>query len=255
MKIVANKGEEVYKNRIIRRFREKVPSHNRTSESLRLGVILAVVGGFLDAYTFICRGGVFANAETGNIVLLALGLTNKNYKSALMAGVQILFFILGVLVTEEIREHSIKKYNDSIRAEKLILIIEAIVLFIIGFIPNNVPNIFITSIIAFISSIQISSFRRLVDSPYSTTMCTGNLRTASQSAYLAIKKKNKEAETRAIRYFIIILSFLVGASLGGVLTLNFGVKSIWLCSILLIISKFIFSIDEYRFNKYNIKFL
>ncbi|WP_288221394.1 YoaK family protein [uncultured Clostridium sp.] len=255
MKIVANKGEEVYKNRIIRRFREKVPSHNRTSESLRLGVILAVVGGFLDAYTFICRGGVFANAETGNIVLLALGLTNKNYKSALMAGVQILFFILGVLVTEEIREHSIKKYNDSIRAEKLILIIEAIVLFIIGFIPNNVPNIFITSIIAFISSIQISSFRRLVDSPYSTTMCTGNLRTASQSAYLAIKKKNKEAETRAIRYFIIILSFLVGASIGGVLTLNFGVKSIWLCSILLIISKFIFSIDEYRFNKYNIKFL
>ncbi len=255
MKIVANKGEEVYKNRIIRRFREKVPSHNRTSESLRLGVILAVVGGFLDAYTFICRGGVFANAETGNIVLLALGLTNKNYKSALMAGVQILFFILGVLVTEEIREHSIKKYNDSIRAEKLILIIEAIVLFIIGFIPNNVPNIFITSTIAFISSIQISSFRRLVDSPYSTTMCTGNLRTASQSAYLAIKKKNKEAETRAIRYFIIILSFLVGASLGGVLTLNFGVKSIWLCSILLIISKFIFSIDEYRFNKYNIKFL
>ncbi len=255
MKIVANKGEEVYKNRIIRRFREKVPSHNRTSESLRLGVILAVVGGFLDAYTFICRGGVFANAETGNIVLLALGLTNKNYKSALMAGVQILFFILGVLVTEEIREHSIKKYNDSIRAEKLILIIEAIVLLIIGFIPNNVPNIFITSTIAFISSIQISSFRRLVDSPYSTTMCTGNLRTASQSAYLAIKKKNKEAETRAIRYFIIILSFLVGASLGGVLTLNFGVKSIWLCSILLIISKFIFSIDEYRFNKYNIKFL
>ena len=255
MKVVASKGEEVYKSSIIRRFREKVPSHKITSESLRLGIFLAAVGGFLDAYTFICRGGVFANAETGNMVLLALGLTNKNYKSSLMASVQILFYVLGVLVTEAIREHSIKKYNESVKAEKLILVIEAVILFIIGFIPNTIPNIFITSTIAFISSIQISSFRRLVDSPYSTTMCTGNLRTASQSAYLAITKKNKEAQTRAIRYFIIIIFFLVGASLGGVLTVNFGVKSIWFCSILLIISKIIFSIDEYRFKENNIKFL
>ena len=39
------------------------------SESLLLGAILATVGGFLDAHTYICRGKVFANAETGNIVL------------------------------------------------------------------------------------------------------------------------------------------------------------------------------------------
>ncbi|WP_291651174.1 YoaK family protein [Clostridium sp.] len=244
--------KEVKIKGIISRVRGMIPSHEITSESLRLGVLLAIVGGFLDAYTFICRGGVFANAETGNIVLVALGITNRDYRSVFMAALPILSFVIGVVVTEIIREKSIKNYAESAKAEKCILVIEAIVLFIIGFIPDNVPHIFVTTTISFVSSVQISSFRRLVDSPYSTTMCTGNLRTASQAAYLAITKKDDAACARSIRYIIVIASFLFGASLGGILTLKFGVKSIWTCSIILTISKIIFSIDEYRFIKKDI---
>lgn len=249
MNETVTKEEEAYRQGIIKAFRNKVPSHKITSESLRLGMILAIIGGFLDAYTFISRGGVFANAETGNMVLLALGITNGNYKNALMAAIQILFFVMGVLVTEGIRDFSSRRYNGYDKAEKLILIIEAIVLFIIGFVPKSVPDIFVTSTIAFVSSVQISSFRRLVDSPYSTTMCTGNLRTASQSAYLALVKKDTEASTRTIRYSLIILAFLIGAAIGGGLTFFIGVKSIWLCSLLLVLSKIIYTIDEHRFKK------
>lgn len=248
MNETVTKEEEAYRQGLIKSFRNKVPSHKITSESLRLGIILAIIGGFLDAYTFISRGGVFANAETGNMVLLALGITNGNYKNALMAAIQILFFIIGVLVTEGIRDLSMRRYKGYEKAEKLILIIEATVLFIIGFIPESVPDIFVTSTIAFVSSVQISSFRRLVDSPYSTTMCTGNLRTASQSAYLALVKKDTEASTRAIRYSLIILAFLIGAAIGGGLTFFIGVKSVWLCSLLLLVSKIVYTIDENRFK-------
>ena len=34
------------------------------SESIKLGVILAIAGGFMDAYSYMCRGKVFANAQT-----------------------------------------------------------------------------------------------------------------------------------------------------------------------------------------------
>ena len=102
--------KEVKIKGIISRIREKIPSHEITSESLRLGILLAIVGGFLDAYTFICRGGVFANAETGNIVLVALGITNRNYKNVFMAALPIFAFVVGVIVTEIIRERSIKNY-------------------------------------------------------------------------------------------------------------------------------------------------
>ena len=33
------------------------------SENFILGIMLALTGGFLDAYTYITRGGVFANAQ------------------------------------------------------------------------------------------------------------------------------------------------------------------------------------------------
>ena len=49
------------------------------SESLRIGLILAAAGGFLDAYTYISRGGVFANAQTGNIVLLGVNAADKQW--------------------------------------------------------------------------------------------------------------------------------------------------------------------------------
>lgn len=35
------------------------------SESIELGILLALSGGFMDAYSYIGRGGVFANAQTG----------------------------------------------------------------------------------------------------------------------------------------------------------------------------------------------
>ena len=52
-------------------------------DSFRVAALLAVVGGFLDAYTYILRGGVFANAQTGNIVLLGVHMADKDYRQAL----------------------------------------------------------------------------------------------------------------------------------------------------------------------------
>ena len=60
---------------MIKQSKRKMELPTKTSESVRLGILLATVGGFLDAYTFICRGGVFANAQTGNIVLLGVEAT------------------------------------------------------------------------------------------------------------------------------------------------------------------------------------
>ena len=46
-------------------------SRRQMSESLVTAAFLSVSGGLQDAYTYISRGKVFANAQTGNIVLLS----------------------------------------------------------------------------------------------------------------------------------------------------------------------------------------
>ncbi len=225
--------------------KELHPPH-ATYESVPFGILLAIVGGFLDAYTFIGRGGVFANAQTGNIVLLGIYASKGEWRQALVHVPPILACVIGVIVFEWLKNNSSRLFIlDWARS---VLILEIIVLFIIGFIPNTIPNIVVTVTVSFIASVQVSSFRKLVDSPYATTMSTGNLRSASQAAYKAFTQKDNESAIRAIRYFTIIISFISGAFLGGLLTSIFGVKAIWGAMIVLICAFILFNLGE-RKNK------
>ncbi|WP_048170538.1 YoaK family protein [Methanosarcina siciliae] len=222
-------------------------SYNLTSESVKLGILLAIVGGFLDTYTFIGRGGVFANAQTGNVVLVGIEAAAGEWEQAMFHAVPILAFIVGVVVAEMIKKPSIRLFIPD--AERAVLILEIAVLFVIGFIPYTSPDIIVTVAVSFVSSVQISSFRKLVGSPYSTTMITGNLRSATQEAYIAFTKRDWKSALRAVRYSIIIAAFLAGAISGGVLTSLIGTKAVWVAVIILIGSVILFSIDE-RKNKY-----
>ena len=47
------------------------------SESFLTAAFLSISGGLQDAYTYIYRGEVFANAQTGNIVLLSQSLVER----------------------------------------------------------------------------------------------------------------------------------------------------------------------------------
>ena len=111
-----------------------IPIH----ETFRVAALLAVVGGVLDAYTYILRGGVFANAQTGNIVLLGVHMADKDYRQALYYVVPIIAFSLGVFITEVL-----KKYFSSrgfAMYEHWIIAIEVLLLLIIGFIPPSMPE-------------------------------------------------------------------------------------------------------------------
>jgi len=220
----------------------KISLCNFTSESVELGMLLAIVGGFLDAYTFVGRGGVFANAQTGNVVLMGIEAATGEWGQAMLHAVPILAFIVGVVVAEILKKPSMRLFiKDS---ERAVLILETVVLFIVGFIPYTSPNIIVTVAISFVSSVQVSSFRKLVGSAYNTTMITGNLRSATQEAYIAFTKKDTESACRTARYSTINLSFLAGAILGGLLTSFIGVKAVWIAVIVLICSVVLFNSER-----------
>ena len=44
------------------------------SESIGIGIILAISGGLMDAYSYIVRDRVFANAQTGNMMMFGVNL-------------------------------------------------------------------------------------------------------------------------------------------------------------------------------------
>lgn len=230
--------------------KDKLPTiPSLSSNSVRLGVLLAIVGGFLDAYTFISRDGVFANAQTGNIVLFAVRAANEEWKGALHYIPPILAFILGVLVSEVVKIPHIREILHSYR--RSILILECIVLIIVGFLPKSVPNLLVTVCIAFVSSLQISTFNKLDKWNYNSTMTTGNLRTATLAAYLAFIERNQEAKRQFKEFFVIILSFLLGALLGTFSTTKIGDKSIWIAAGILVVALILYHRDKGYIRKRN----
>ena len=70
------------------------------SESIKLGVILAIAGGFMDAYSYLARGQVFANAQTGNMLLFGVSLASGQFQHALHYLCPVLAFGLGIFLAE-----------------------------------------------------------------------------------------------------------------------------------------------------------
>ena len=219
----------------------KKVSNKQMSESLKLGVILALTGGFLDAYTFLARGKVFANAQTGNIVLLGTNLFQGEFKQALSYLVPIVAFIIGVFIAEFIK----LKFKDSekLHWRQIIIFLEIFLLVLVAFMPqalNDLANI----VISFICAMQVESFRKINGIACATTMCTGNLRSGTELLFKYIKTKEPDLKQKSINYYGIDLTFILGAGLGAVFTNIFHEKAVLVCCVILFIGFLVMFLKE-----------
>lgn len=207
--------------------------HKQMSESLALAVVLAIAGGFMDTYSYICRGGVFANAETGNIVLMAINMAGLNIPKALHYLIPITAFAVGVVVSEIIR---LKNNEEGLfHWRQVSLLLEIIALVICAFMPQSM-NLIVNSLISFTCGTQVATFAKFHGYAMATTMCTGNLRSGTQSLCQFFIHKNSSLLTKAMFYYGCILFFIIGAIAGKYFCDIYNEKAILTAAILLIIA-------------------
>ena len=190
-------------------------------EWLEIGLLLCLAGGFLDAYTFVTRGGVFANAQTGNMILLVLGLAGGDGVRALRYLVPILLFFAGVFLCEFLLRVG-KKTRSDFRGHAFVLAGEIAVLLAVGFLPASVPDMLVNALVSFAAAVQFDNFRRMEGNPFATAFCTGNLRSATEHVFHAVVEKKKGAMKTAGKYFAVILAFLLGVAAGYFASLALG---------------------------------
>ncbi len=215
-----------------------------TSVSVRLGALLAIVGGFLDAYTYVGRHGVFANSQTGNVVLFAVEGARGEWVRALRHLPPIAAFIAGVAVAETLKRRTVA--NVVRWPARAAIVLEIIVLVVVGALPESVPDGIVTIAIAFVASVQVSTFRTLIRWSYNTTMTTGNLRAFAQSVYLAVADRDREALEQARGFGVVIAAFSSGALAGAYLTFSLGPRAVWAAAVVLATSLLLFVVDERR---------
>ena len=107
-------------------------------ETLLVGICLAAAGGFLDAYTYTLRGGVFANAQTGNLVLLALRAAQGDWQGAFYYVIPVLAFFCGILLTETIKLRTSDRHF--LLWQHFSLLVEMALLAVVGFFAPVCPG-------------------------------------------------------------------------------------------------------------------
>ena len=198
----------------------------QTSETFRLGLMLSLVGGFTDAYTFIIRGKVLANAQTGNMVFFALRLIEMKWMKAIFYFLPIAAFALGILIAEFIRK---KFVHSKIHWRQVVILIEIMVLLISSFVPKGELNVYVNIAISFVCSLQVQAFRKTHGNISATTMCTGNLRSGTENLYYYMTTKNKDFRHAFFTYYGLIIFFMIGAIAGSFFSELLAEKALLVC--------------------------
>ena len=213
------------------------------SESIRLGIILALSGGFMDAYSYMCRGKVFANAQTGNILLLGINISERNWHMALHYLVPVLAFAIGIALADLVKIRT--KDLTLLHWRQISVFCEAVILLSVSFIPQDF-NLVANALTSLACGIQVESFRKIHGNGIATTMCIGNLRSGTAALSMYLRDKKKEQLRQAGYYFGVILAFAIGAGIGGVFSMLYGIHVIWISCGLLLVSFLLMSLEKYR---------
>ncbi len=202
------------------------------SESYPLAVLLALTGGFLDAYTYVCRDGVFANAQTGNFARLAMSLANAHWLLALRYLLPILSFIAGVTLAMRIRARC---QGGRLHWRQISVLLEIALLAIVSLIPaGEISNIAANIVVSFTCAIQVETFRKFLGSVFASTMCTGNLRSATETLNHYFEDRDPNVLRKSLRYYGIDLTFVAGCAFGTLMTKLLGIAAVLCCCALLL---------------------
>lgn len=203
----------------------------QVSETIRLGILLALSGGLMDAYSYLFRGEVFANAQTGNILLMSVYLSQGSWHQALQYALPVAAFALGILMAFLIR-HWFWERNSRFHWRQLGVLVEIGLLALVAFLPQEV-NLLANSVISLACGFQVEAFRKIHGNSIATTMCIGNLRAGIHATAEFCVSRRREDRNRALTYFTVILAFALGAVLGNLAICRWQSKAI-LCSCLLL---------------------
>ena len=203
------------------------------SEAFRTVLFLSLSGGLQDAYTYLGRGSVFANAQSGNIVFMGQSFFAGDWARFLHYLVPVLAFALGVAAAELIRVCC--KEGFRLHWRQLVLLVEILLLFAVGFLPEA-WNLAANALVSFACAMQVQAFRKVHGYPFASTMCIGNLRSGMDSLVTGLRLHDQKALRKAAHYFAVIVLFALGAGVGAQCMAWLGLRTIWLSCLLLCVS-------------------
>ncbi len=193
--------------------------------------ILSMIGGFMDSYTYLCRDGVFANALTGNMVLLGYNFSRIEWHGIMVYTLAIFCYSCGILAAEVM--HRNIRHWVLFSWHHWSLLLEIGLLVVVCFIPHGSWDFVVSSVVSFVCALQVQTFRKVHGQLFSSTMCTGNLHSGTTALYKGIWLKDNTQLRLAFYYFGLISCFIAGVAIGALLIRHFGERAFLLAPVML----------------------
>ena len=189
--------------------------------------LLMFVGGFLGAFTYSIRGGVFCNAQTANFVLMGMAIGNQQWSKALYYLVPMSAYIGGTILSEALP--SPVKEKAHIRWDTLLIGIEMVVIFVLGLLPESAPFQISQIAINIIMAMQYNTFRQARGIPMATTFCTNHIRQLGIHLYKTLHHHgDSKFRMRFLIHLGMLMTFVLGAIISTIACTMLLGKAIWI---------------------------
>lgn len=200
------------------------PVHVKPDNSVEVAALLTTAGGFLDAFTYVGHGEVFANSMTGNFVFLGMFAASGDFARASRHIPPIIAFVVGIFIAHRLRYPMALKNCPAILRNLpdlplTCLAIEILFLVTALFFPPSFPDIILVLGISIMAAMQNSTFNRLESWTYNSIMTTGNLSRCAEAFFLGtLPGADPKLKRQARLFAFICFCFLAGAALGTIST-------------------------------------
>ena len=205
----------------------------------RLHLNMTLLGGFMGGYAVLSHDDFFGSAQTTNMIALTIGAVSGPGSEWIARFVGLLIYIAGLASTVFI-SHKLKPEQQ----KKFSIVLDAMVLFFVGFLPKNLDIIVATYPIFFATAFQWCSFKGADGFVSSSIFSTNNLRQCVTGFTEYLCSKDTESLRRGIYFGKVLICFYGGAAIAFLSCKLLDLKGSWI-AILPTVAAFVMCNAEY----------
>jgi uncharacterized membrane protein YoaK (UPF0700 family) len=185
--------------------------------------------GFIDAFTYLEKGGVFVSAQTGNMIVFSSKFFTGQFYQA--AGHIIVFFgfsfgaFVGEAVVQQLKGHFLKKYQ-------VFLLIQGSLLLLFALFQQKITDSFMVFLLGILAGYELTIFRQIGITTVNDGIMTGNTKNLMTNLFRFLLKKDATAKKNFINLSLTILLFMIGVGSGRLVVQILPVLCLWFAFLL-----------------------
>lgn len=204
---------------------------------------MAVVGGFIGAYALLTRHDVFGNAQTSNMIWLAMCILGRNWGDVLIRLGGLAIYVLGIVTV------TLWPRITKIDVHFLAVAIDGVCLLCLGMLPKEMNIVISLYPVFYAAAVQWCAFPGVYGYNCSTIFSTNNLKQFTTASVEYICTKDAKFAQKAKFYGSVLLSYHLGVMAEFVLYQRFQILSAYFGLIFVAVTTGFVLVEQKRLKK------